>query len=239
MWAQTSRREIAYALCEDRRTLLWFANQRAVEYHPSLARVDRPSGVDELVLDIDPPDADNFALAVRVATAAREVLLSAGLDGAVKTSGSKGLHIWAPLEAVTPDEAAAATRALSARTCDLVPEIATTQMLRADRGKRVLVDATRVGRATLAAAFSPRALQGLPISFPVAWEDLPEVEPRAFDIRSFASHLDQARTWRSRMPRPMALPEDLVEEGRSIPPARPAAMHEGRRRAREAEAPRN
>src|SRR6202035_3830508 len=41
MWAESSKREVSYALCNDRRTLLWFANQRAVEYHPTLVRADR------------------------------------------------------------------------------------------------------------------------------------------------------------------------------------------------------
>src|SRR6476659_11359462 len=55
-WAETSKREVAYALCNDRRTLLWFANQRAVEYHPALIRGDRPDRTTHLVLDLDPPD---------------------------------------------------------------------------------------------------------------------------------------------------------------------------------------
>ncbi|HEX6497459.1 MAG TPA: hypothetical protein VF054_00330, partial [Micromonosporaceae bacterium] len=73
MWAQSSRRVVSYALCNDRRTLLWFANQRAVEYHPSLVRRPEPGGSDaaprpaaagdpwdrptHLVLDLDPPAA--------------------------------------------------------------------------------------------------------------------------------------------------------------------------------------
>src|SRR6476619_1825290 len=60
LWAETSKREVAYALCNDRRTLLWFANQRAVEYHPTLVRADRPDRITHLVLDLDPPDADAF-----------------------------------------------------------------------------------------------------------------------------------------------------------------------------------
>src|SRR5205823_11566526 len=44
-WAETSKRDVSYALCNDRRTLLWFANQRAVEYHPTLVRADRPDRV--------------------------------------------------------------------------------------------------------------------------------------------------------------------------------------------------
>src|SRR5436853_724487 len=86
-WAETSKREVSYALCNDRRTLLWFANQRAVEYHPTLVRVDRPDRITHLVLDLDPPDAGAFSMAVRAAHLVRNVLADAGLEGAVKTSG--------------------------------------------------------------------------------------------------------------------------------------------------------
>src|SRR3981081_922245 len=67
LWAETSKREVSYALCNDRRTLLWFANQRAVEYHPTLVRAHRLDRMTHLVLDIDPPDANGFTMAVRVA----------------------------------------------------------------------------------------------------------------------------------------------------------------------------
>jgi DNA primase len=83
LWAETSKRDVSYALCNDRRTLLWFANQRAVEYHPTLVRAghwDRPT---HLVLDIDPPSADAFGLAVRAAQLVRQALAEAGLAGAV------------------------------------------------------------------------------------------------------------------------------------------------------------
>ena len=64
-WAEASKRDVSYALCNDRRTLLWFANQRAVEYHPTLVVADHPDHVTHLVLDLDPPDAEGFAMAVR------------------------------------------------------------------------------------------------------------------------------------------------------------------------------
>src|SRR5918999_359331 len=66
-WAESSKREVSYALCNDRRTLLWFANQRAVEYHPTLVRAQHPDRATHLVLDLDPPLADAFGLAVRAA----------------------------------------------------------------------------------------------------------------------------------------------------------------------------
>lgn len=55
VWAQSAGREVAYPLCGDRRTLLWYANQRAVEYHPALVRAGHFEQPDVLVLDVDPP----------------------------------------------------------------------------------------------------------------------------------------------------------------------------------------
>src|SRR5438046_749993 len=71
VWAEASKRDVSYALCNDRRTLLWFANQRAVEYHPALARVDHFDRMTHLVLDLDPPAADAFSMAVRAARLVR------------------------------------------------------------------------------------------------------------------------------------------------------------------------
>src|SRR5215218_4400379 len=71
-WAESSKRDVSYALCNDRRTLLWFANQRAVEYHPTLALADRQDHPTHLVLDLDPPDADAFPMAVRAARLVRQ-----------------------------------------------------------------------------------------------------------------------------------------------------------------------
>jgi DNA ligase D-like protein (predicted polymerase) len=152
---EASKREVAYALCNDRRTLLWFANQRAVEYHPSLVRADRPDRVTHLVLDLDPPDAGSFKMAVRAAQLVRQVLADVGLKGAVKTSGAKGLHIFVPITADIPaTDTAAATRAIAIRAEALDPAIATTAFMKEDRGGKIFVDATRTGGATVVAAFS-------------------------------------------------------------------------------------
>src|SRR5215470_10982382 len=110
LWAESSRRQVSYALCNDRRTLLWFANQRAVEYHPTLGLAGHLDHPTYLILDLDPPDADAFGLAVRAAELVREALAGAGLAGAVKTSGAKGVHVFVPLEEkATSEDVAAAT----------------------------------------------------------------------------------------------------------------------------------
>ncbi|MGQ0479621.1 MAG: DNA polymerase domain-containing protein [Pseudonocardia sp.] len=233
MWAESAKREVHYPLCNDRRTLLWLANQRAVEYHPTLFRVGHPDRPTHLVLDLDPPPhPGGFALAVRGARLVRQVLAEVGLTGLVKTSGAKGLHV---LVAVTAghDETAAATRALAARVERLDSSLATTAFVRAERGSRVFLDSTRAYGATLAAIYSPRVRPGTPVSFPVRWEDLDQVGPADFTIRSAMSLLaadDDA--WSRDRPAPATLPPELVAEGAEIPVARVQAMHEGKRRAR-------
>ncbi|HEY2762695.1 MAG TPA: non-homologous end-joining DNA ligase [Pseudonocardiaceae bacterium] len=233
LWAEASKREVSYALCNDRRTLLWFANQRAVEYHPTLIRVDRWNHPTHLILDIDPPAADAFELAVRAAHLIRQALADAGLAGVVKTSGAKGVHVFVPVEAAaTAEEVAAATRALAARAERLDPALATTAYIRDDRGGKVFLDSTRAGGATVAAAYSPRVRPGTPVSFPVAWDELDRVAPADFTVRTAARLIAESDPWADRMPEPQRLGSDLIEEGRAIPVARVQAMHEGKRRAR-------
>jgi len=233
VWAEASRREVSYALCNDRRTLLWFANQRAVEYHPTLAYADRRDHPTYLVLDIDPPSADAFALAVGAAHLVRRALADAGLAGAVKTSGAKGVHVFVPMAAqATSEEVAAATRALAARAERLDPALATTAYIREDRGGKVFLDSTRAGGATVAAVYSPRLRPGVPVSFPVAWDELDHVVPADFTVRTAAALIGDGDPWADRMPGPQPLSADLIEEGRAIPVARVQAMHEGKRRAR-------
>jgi DNA ligase D len=233
LWAESSHRDVTYALCNDARTLLWFANQRAVEYHPALARVQHLDRMTHLVLDLDPPDAESFAMAVRAAHVVREVLSGVELSGAVKTSGAKGVHIFVPIDdAALPHDAAAAMRAIAARAEQLDPETATTAFLKEDRGHRVFVDSTRAGGATVVAAYSPRVRPGAPVSFPVGWDELDDVTPSDFTLHTALGILGDRDPWAASMPAPQALPAELVDEGHEIPVARVQAMHEGKRRAR-------
>ncbi|TDC28295.1 ATP-dependent DNA ligase, partial [Micromonospora sp. 15K316] len=130
VWAEASQRQVSYALCDDRPTLLWFANQRAVEYHPTLARADHLDRPTHLVLDLDPPEGDSFPAAVAAALLVRQALADSGLAGAVKTSGAKGVHVFVPVAVgADAEEMAAATRALAARAERLDPALATTAFI--------------------------------------------------------------------------------------------------------------
>lgn len=232
-WAETSKRDVSYALCNDRRTLMWFANQRAVEYHPTLIRADRLDRSTHLVIDLDPPNADAFPMAVRAAQLVHQVLADAGLVGTAKTSGAKGLHVFVPIGAkATGDDVAAATRAIAARAERLDPALATTEFVRSERGDKVFLDSTRAGGATVVSAYSPRIRPGVPVSFPVAWDELDRVTPEEFTVHTAARLVDDGDPWAERMPQPQQLGADLIEEGRAIPVGRVRAMHEGKRRAR-------
>jgi len=232
-WAEASKREVSYALCNDRRTLLWFANQRAVEYHPTLVRAGRWEHQTHLILDIDPPEGDGFRAAVLAAFLVRQALADAGLKSAVKTSGAKGVHVFVPVDEAAPiEDVAAATRAVTARAARIDPALATTEYIKDDRGGKVFLDSTRAGGATVVAAYSPRVRPGTPVSFPVAWADLDRVAPGDFTVRTAAALVGDGDPWADRMPAPQRIAADLIEEGRAIPVARVQAMHEGKRRAR-------
>lgn len=255
-WAASSGRALRYPVVDDRRGLLWFANQRAVEYHPQLFTGTDWNRQTHLVVDLDPPaDAADpfsenaFRAATRTAAVVREVLAAAGMAAAVKTSGSKGVHVVVPLDvpadggALLPgpngggswtEDVMAAARAVAARAERLDPALATTAYLKADRGGKVFLDATRSGGATVVAAYSPRVRPGTTVSWPVPWDDLDRVLPRDATVRTARGLLagPDADPWRDLLPGPQALDPGLVEEGRTIPVARVAAMHEGKRRAK-------
>jgi DNA primase len=184
-------------------------------------------------MDLDPPEGGAFGLAVAAARLVRQALADAGMSGAVKTSGSKGVHVFVPLDGkAAVEDVAAATRAVAARAERLDPELATTAFIRDDRHGKVFLDATRSGGATVVAAYSPRIRPGVRVSFPLDWDDLDDVTPADFTIHTAPGLLKDRDVWASSMPAPQALDAGLVEEGHTIPVARVQAMHEGKRRAR-------
>jgi bifunctional non-homologous end joining protein LigD len=200
--AEHAKREVRYTVCNSKRTLQWLANQAAVELHPWLSRVDRIERPDHLVLDIDPP-ADRFDQAVEAAYAAREALAERDMEGAVKTSGSKGVHLYVPLQRrYGYGEVRAAAEWLASRVAEQVPDLATTEFRIANRGGRVYLDTGRVAPgAHIVAAYSPRARQGATVSYPVTWKELGRVHPQDFTIANVPAMLDRyGDRWRSLMP---------------------------------------
>ena len=163
----------------------------------------------------------------------RHALADAGMSALAKTSGAKGVHVFVPLQpGQSAMDVAAATRAVAARAERLDPALATTAFVVESREGKVFLDSTRAGGATVAAAYSPRLRPGLPVSFPLPWDDLAAASPADFTIATVPDLLGDTDPWTALMPAPQVVDAGLVEEGHTIPVARVAAMHEGKRRAR-------
>lgn len=221
LWAEASKREVRYALCNDRRSLLWFANQRAVEYHPTLVRAASWDEPTHLVLDLDPPASPGgFQAAVRAAALVRQVLADSGLAGAVKTSGAKGIHVVVPIAQTSAADAAAASRALAARAERLGPDVATTAFMKEDRQGKVFLDATRAGGATVVAVYSPRIRPGVPVSFPLAWDELERITPEDFNLRTAPGRLEALPAWADLLPPAQVISRALINDGRDLPSGR-------------------
>ena len=177
-------------------TILWAANLGCVTFHPWPVRrsdVDRP---DELRLDLDPQDGRSFGDAVAAALALGDMLRLWGAQPYVKTSGGRGLHVFVAIEPRwefldVRHAAIAAGRALERE----MPDLVTTAWWKEERGSRVFVDYNQMARdRTMASAWSPRSRPGAPVSMPVTWDQLPEVDPARFSIRTvpglYAAHGD-------------------------------------------------
>jgi DNA primase len=144
------------------------------------------------------------------------------------------VHVFVPIDgSAGVEDVAAATRAVAARAERFDPALATAAFIRQDRGGKVFLDSTRVGSATVVAAYNPRVRPGLPVSFPLGWDELDAVSLRELTVRTALERLGDDDPWREFMP-PQRLNAGLVAEGLIIPVARVQAMHEGKRRKRAA-----
>ena len=221
--AENARGRVRYTLCNSRRVLRWLANQAAIELHPWLSRVDRIERPTHLVMDLDPPE-NAFDRVVEVAFAVRDVLRELGLESALKTSGSKGLHIYVPLQRrYGYGRVRAFAEELAARVAERAPDLATTQFRRTGRGDRVFLDTGRVAPgAHIVAPYSPRARPRATVSFPVAWGELRRVTPQDFTIRTVPKLVEQrGDPWRRLMPEPQALPRTSGRSSQSARSNRP------------------
>lgn len=197
--APSAKRDVEYLVCDDAVTLAWVGNQAALELHPAPVRRDRPERPDLLVVDIDPP-AGRFDAAVEVALATLDVLEELGLEAGVKTTGGGGLHVVVPIERRVPGSM---LRRAVGRLTTLVeerrPGTVTSAFKKADRGGRVMIDPSRNSPgATFVAPYSTRARPGAPVSFPVSRDQLGDVAPSDFTLRTVPGLLggDGPLEWR-------------------------------------------
>jgi bifunctional non-homologous end joining protein LigD len=185
---------VCHAVGGDAATLVWLANQNCITPHVWTSRADRPERPDRLVFDLDPPDLDAFEHVRAAALALGELLRELGLEPFAMTTGSKGLHVVAPLRR-TADAATVRTAAgeIGEELASRAPDALTTAWRKAGRGGRVLVDTARNTYAqTVVAPYAVRALPGAPVATPLAWEELddPELHPRRWTLRTLPERLE-------------------------------------------------
>jgi DNA ligase D len=170
---------------------VWAVQMNTVVFHPWASRAEASDFPDQLRIDLDPQPGTDFADAVPAAIELRTVLEEAGLTPFIKTSGNRGLHVFAPIE---PNHefldvrhaVIAAARELERR----MPKAVTTAWWKEERGERVFVDFNQANRdRTMAGAYSPRALAHAPVSTPITWDELPAVDPRLFTVLTVPSRL--------------------------------------------------
>lgn len=223
-WVRTTRipapsagRDVDYVVCQDLPTLVWLGNQAVLEFHPAPVRRDRLDKPDLLVVDIDPPADDAFAMAVEVAFLVLEVLDDLGLPFGIKTTGGKGLHVVVPIERrVGQDELRAGVTRLTEVVVERRPDLVTAAFRKAKRGGRVMLDPSRNGTgATIVALYSARARTDGTVSFPVAPEELGSVSPADFTLRTVPALLDRPgpKRWRALADERGRLPKDLLSSG--------------------------
>ena len=188
--------EITKVVGGEKATLVWLANQNCITPHNWTARADKPDQPDRIVFDFDPADdADGQFEAIREgALALGDLLRSHGLAPYAMTSGSRGIHVVAPLRR-GPDSDTVRTVAgeLAEEIAGQLPDTLTTSWRKEGRGGRVLVDAARNTYAqTAVAPYAVRAKRGAPVACPLAWEELsdPELSPRRFTLRDVPERLE-------------------------------------------------
>ncbi|GAA4920233.1 non-homologous end-joining DNA ligase [Streptomonospora salina] len=185
-----ARREML--VCDDAATLVWLADQAAVTLHPWLSRAPRVDTPDRLVIDLDPP-GDDFAAVRRAAHDVREVLESLGLAAYPMTTGSRGVHVVAPIRPeIRAGQARDFARVIAELAARRRPDELTTALRKQRRGGRLFLDYLRNGYAQLAVApYSVRALPSAPVATPMTWDELEHIDSaRHWTVRTFAGRAD-------------------------------------------------
>jgi bifunctional non-homologous end joining protein LigD len=183
---------VHYPLASDTRGLLWLANQNCITPHVWTSRAPNLFQPDICVFDLDPSEDEPDVLR-GAALAVRNLLVELGLPSWLKTSGSKGFHIVAPLDgAHSVDEVGSFAHAVATVLVKRDPQHLTLEFNKVDRGGRIFVDTGRNGySATVAATYAVRARPGAPVSAPCTWDEVERglVGPRTFSLRTMASRI--------------------------------------------------
>ncbi len=167
-----------------------------IELHPWGSRTPKLLRPDRLILDFDPDEGVAWKEVVEAVTALRALLDDLGLEGFLKTTGGKGLHVVVPIRASLDwDEAKGFTRALADTLVRAAPDRFITTAAKAARKDRIFIDYLRnaIG-ATAIAPYGIRARENAPVATPIAWTELAtDVRFDHFNVRNIPERLSRLR----------------------------------------------
>ncbi|MEP6597997.1 MAG: non-homologous end-joining DNA ligase [Actinomycetota bacterium] len=198
-WVETvevkfpSGRSAAELCVTELASVVWAVQMSTVEFHPWHSRRPDTERPDELRIDLDPQPGTGLAEAKRVAVVVHELLDELGAVGWPKTSGSRGIHVYVRIEpAFGFREVRRAALAFAREVERRIPQLATTAWWKEERGAQIFLDYNQNARdRTIASAYSVRGRPDGPVSAPVTWEELPDVETDDFTIATMPARFDR------------------------------------------------
>jgi bifunctional non-homologous end joining protein LigD len=201
---------ITHGMINDADTLRWLAQQNCITPHVWNARCDRRDKPDRIVFDLD-PTGDDFDQVREGALVTAEVLRDLGLEPFAKVTGSRGIHIVAPLKRTrTADEVRQRAGEIAERIAAERPETLTTFWRKEKREGRILIDVARnTYGQTIVAPYAVRAIAGAPIAMPVSWDEVADdaLHPRQFKLRELEARLAGPDPWEAMSSSAKALPK--------------------------------
>ena len=174
IWSEGNRRTVNYLLADDLPTLLWIANLASIELHPSLSLARKIEQPTVIAFDLDPGPPANIVECCQVALWLRDIFDHLGLRSYPKTSGSKGLQVYVPMNTpITYGATKPFAHALARLLEDEHPELVLSDMNKQRRAHKVFVDWSQNDEhKTTIAVYSLRARPQPTVSTPVSWEEV-------------------------------------------------------------------
>ncbi|MDD2553390.1 MAG: non-homologous end-joining DNA ligase [Desulfotomaculaceae bacterium] len=186
---------INYIICNDRATLIWLANQACIEMHAWLARLENLECPDLAVMDMDPADGATFADILEIALLVKHILDEFGIECFPKTSGSRGLHLFIPLEPVYSwQKVTRSMKYVAELAQNVYPDKVTLERKVEKRVGKVYLDYLQNGRGrTMAFQYSLRPRPGAPVSTPLLWEEVEigDFQPGDYNINTIFSRISK------------------------------------------------
>jgi bifunctional non-homologous end joining protein LigD len=199
-WVETAQvrmesKDINFCLCNDLPTLVWCANLADLELHPSLSKADRIERPTTMAFDLDPGEPATVEQCCEVALLLREVLEPLGLESFPKTSGSKGMQLYVPLNAdVTYDDTRPLSQALARHLEAQHPKLVVSLQKKELRRGKVLIDwSQNHEKKTTVSVYSLRARERPTVSTPLSWEEVEAGDPEAlvFEAQDVLERVEQ------------------------------------------------